>query len=248
MRYARPNILSVKHNWHYVGVTHEYLTPDPDTPPAVLLPIEIETHPVRTNKTPEKCQKDADLLLEALKDEPNNSRYVFYLAQSYRDSLQPEKSIEWYTKRATMGGWYEEVWYSLFQIAELKVRINAPEWEVMGAYINAFDYNPNRAEALGALARYLRLRQRYHSALMFAEKAVNTPMPDEKLFLETSYYKWLNLDEFAVAAYWTGHFREAAAACEQLLKATPPSEHERIKKNRQFSLDRIASAGPQGVK
>ena len=243
MRYARPNILSVKHNWHYVGVTHEYLTLEPDQPPAVLLPIDVETHPVRTNKTPEKCQLDADLLSAALKDEPDNARYVFYLAQSYRDSMQPDKAIEWYGKRASMGGWYEEVWYSLFQIGELKARTGAPEHEIIGAYLNAFDYNPRRAEALGALARWLRQKQRYHSALMFAERALATPQPDEKLFVETSYYTWLNLDEFAVAAFWCGRFADAAKACDKLLKVAPPQEHERIAKNRQFSLDKL---GPQG--
>ena len=176
-------------------------------------------------------------------DEPDNARYVFYLAQSYRDSMQPDKAIEWYGKRASMGGWYEEVWYSLFQIGELKARTGAPEHEIIGAYLNAFDYNPRRAEALGALARWLRQKQRYHSALMFAERALATPQPDEKLFVETSYYTWLNLDEFAVAAFWCGRFADAAKACDKLLKVAPPQEHERIAKNRQFSLDKL---GPQG--
>ena len=39
-------------------------------------------------------------------------RYAFYTAQSYRDADMPEKAIEWYAKRANLGGWYEEVYYS----------------------------------------------------------------------------------------------------------------------------------------
>ncbi len=36
-------------------------------------------------KIQKKYLKDALVLEEAVKEEPNNSRYVFYLAQSYRD-------------------------------------------------------------------------------------------------------------------------------------------------------------------
>jgi len=123
--YGRPNILSVKHNWHYVGVTHEYLTAQPDNPSVVVLPLTLQTNIERTNKTPEKCALDAELLENALLTEPDNARYIFYAAQSYRDSSQLEKAIEYYTRRACMGGWYEECFYALFQVAELKVRWNS---------------------------------------------------------------------------------------------------------------------------
>ena len=240
MMYTRPSVISPLHNWHYVGVTHEYLTAHPDDPPIVTLPIRLETYHTRTNKPVSKCLEDVRLLEEALEKEPGNSRYQFYLAQSYRDSMQLEKAIEAYTKRATMGGWYEEVWYSLFQIGEIKVKLNAPEPEIMYAYLIAYEYNPRRSEPLGALARYLRLRQKFRTSLIFSEMALRIPIPNEMLFLETIYYQWLNLDEFSVCAYWTGRYQEAIKASDILLQVAPPDQHERIKKNREFSLAKLA--------
>src|SRR5208282_257231 len=132
--YARPNILSSRHTWKYVGVTHEYLAAS-ENPPRVQLPITLETNPARTDKTPEKCALDAKLLEEGLIAEPENSRYRFYLAQSYRDCGQIEKAIGNYEMRAKAGGWFEEVWYSLFQVALLKEQMKSPEEEVIAAYL-----------------------------------------------------------------------------------------------------------------
>ena len=66
------------------------------------------------NKNPDKYKKDAEVLLKGLEEEPNNERYVFYLAQSYMDDRQYENSNKYYLKRFEMGGWPEEQYYSLY--------------------------------------------------------------------------------------------------------------------------------------
>ena len=58
----------------------------------------------------DKFERDIRLLTEALKEEPDNVRYWFYLAQSYRDAGQTKKAADAYAKRAEMGGWDEEAW------------------------------------------------------------------------------------------------------------------------------------------
>jgi hypothetical protein len=153
IRYTRPNLLSVKHIWLYIGVTHEYLY-SPDSPRQELLPLTLVTHPTRCNKAPEKCAEDARILEEALVTEPDNSRYVFYLAQSYRDSLQFEKAIEMYKKRATMGGWAEELFISLLRVAQLSEGRRTFR-EVAEAYTKAYEARPQRAgEVFSSLARF----------------------------------------------------------------------------------------------
>ena len=44
----------------------------------------------------------------ALEEDPENARHVFYLAQSYRDVGNLAQAMEWYEKRANLGGWDEE--------------------------------------------------------------------------------------------------------------------------------------------
>lgn len=151
--YTRPNLLNVKHNWHYVGVTHEYLTA-PECPEMVMLPLTITTNPERATKTPEKCAEDARLLEQGLIAEPNNTRYRFYLANSYKDCGEKEKAIENYKKRVTMGGWVEEVYISLLRIAQLSEGLKTFP-EVCDAYKVANEFRPQRAgETLRNLARY----------------------------------------------------------------------------------------------
>ena len=65
----------------------------------------------------DKFERDIRLLDEALEKEPDNRRYWFYLAQSYRDAGQTAKAAEIYAKRAEMGGWDEEAWYARLQEA-----------------------------------------------------------------------------------------------------------------------------------
>jgi glycosyltransferase involved in cell wall biosynthesis len=243
--YSRPNLLSAKHSWHYVGVTHEYLTSFPDHPKVVNLACSMITHPSRATKTPEKCAKDAELLEAALIKEPDNSRYWFYAAQSYRDSGNIPKAIKYYEKRSQLGGWEEEVFYSLYQVAKLKELLNDiySDDDIALAYIKAYEYRPSRGpEALGSLARFLRGKRRFALGTMVAERAKNTPFPNDLLFVDTSYYKWRALDEFAIASYWVGRFEESVHACNELLKRVPEEEKERIINNRQYSVDRLGGA------
>lgn len=44
------------------------------------------------------------------------TRYLFYLAQSWRDAGEPDKAIAAYIRRAAMGGWEEEVFYARYQV------------------------------------------------------------------------------------------------------------------------------------
>lgn len=72
--------------------------------------VKVYTDSARSQA--EKFAADAAVLEAALIDEPDNERYVFYLAQSHRDSRQPQAALARYHQPATMGRWVEEAWYS----------------------------------------------------------------------------------------------------------------------------------------
>ena len=122
----RNQIFKIESNWYYVGVLHEYAATDVPNPKIAKLEgnYKINARTVGARNvgiTPiEKYSKDAITLEQALEKEPDNSRYWFYLAQSYFDSQQWEKSENAYMKRAQMGGWPEEVYYSLYRVAICK--------------------------------------------------------------------------------------------------------------------------------
>lgn len=240
MHYMRPNIIPTTQPWKYVGVTHEYLY-SPVELKQENTNLVLDTDPSRATKSPERCLEDAALLEEALKTEPNNARYMFYLAQSYKDAGEHFKALEFYHARAAMGGWYEEVWYSLFTAARLMAALNFTEIDVTEAYVRAHDSNPRRAETLGELAHYLQVRTKRALAYAFSSIAKDIPATDQKLFVDPSFAEWRNLDEYAVACYWMGKYQESLQANEKLLKSgtLPASEKGRIENNMKFSLRKI---------
>ena len=59
------------------------------------------------NLDPQKYLKDAQVLAKGLEQEPTNSRYMFYLGQSYHNAGLLDKAIEAYDQRINAGGWAE---------------------------------------------------------------------------------------------------------------------------------------------
>jgi hypothetical protein len=237
----RNQIFKTGIGWKYVGVLHEYAHCEKQ--PLHQEKIEGDYYlEARTlgqerngNVTPvEKYSKDAELLVEALKTEPNNSRYQFYLAQSYFDSQQWDKAIDAYYKRVEMGGWEEECYYSLFRIALCEISKESPWTVVQQKFLDAYDYRPCRAEPLHAIARFLRMNGRPRAAYLFAKEAAQIPYPQQDiLFIDTNVYKWMALDELAATAFYVHDYNTGLQACEILLKQNrlPESEVERNQKN-----------------
>jgi glycosyltransferase involved in cell wall biosynthesis len=227
--------------WRYTGVVHEVIVCDePYTTEPLRGPVVWGYFDSARNApgAVAKYANDARVLEAALVDDPENARYVFYLAQSYRDAEMIPKAIEAYERRATMGGWDEEVFYSLYQIAVLGDRLGVERPLVVYAYLRAYEFRPRRAEPLRALAAHFRNTSDWSQAELFARAAAAIPRPDDLLFVEDSVYSWHALDELAIAAYWLGKREEAQALNRRLLSEgkLPAGERERVEKNLAFAI------------
>lgn len=238
----RTQIFKASAKWEYRGVLHEYPAPTAtDTPNLQKIEgnynVNARTLGARNvGITPvEKYKRDAEMLEKALIDEPNNTRYQFYLAQSYFDSQQWEKSLDAYKKRAEMGGWSEEVYYSLYRVAICRAMLDRPWPEIQASFMDAYNYRPIRAEPLVHIAQVL--RQKYNqpaAAFIYARQAAEMPLPEgEILFVPDAIYKFVALDELGATAYAAGRPELGYLACKKLLDENrlPPSEVERIQQN-----------------
>src|SRR5205085_246085 len=177
----------------------------------------------------EKYKKDARVLEAALREEPHNERYAFYLAQSYRDSQQLEKAVAAYDRRAKMGGFDQEVYWSHLQAGRIARGLGHPVPELIDRFLRAYDARPSRVEALGDLAALCREGSRWASALLYAEKGLATPPAEDVLFAEPEWHRWRLLDEQSIALYWLGRHEESLAVCDQLLAGgqVPANQVER---------------------
>lgn len=225
--------------WGYKGVIHEFIycktkesyrTKRIDYSDAH---INARTSGNRSTEDPtHKYEKDANVLSKALEDTKGLLvRYTFYTAQSYYDAGIPDKALEFYKARTTLGGWCDEVYYSLYRIALIEQTENS--------YLEAYKHSPHRAEPLHALARMLRLKNDFKSAYAYAKLAKHIPAPDSSsLFVSQSVYDWEIDDELAISAFWLGYRTECKTLCEQLMinDKVPENQLERIEKNLSFCL------------
>jgi len=219
-RYERTQLINNHLNWRWEGVVHEIVRCEDAKSCAIMPNVRnfIRAHEGNRSADPLKYEKDAAILEKAMLKEPNNSRYQFYLAQSYRDCAQYEKSIENYDKRIRMGGWDQEIFWSIYQIAKMQQILNKPSDTYMQNYYKAFAYRSTRAEPLYYIAQNLRNQKKFHEAYAITSLALRMPMPDDILFIENWIYEWGLLMEHSVSAFWIGNYSEALNASITLLQ------------------------------
>lgn len=211
-------------NWSSICVTHEYwgfkegdLPADYPRKDQTLTTLQIDDRNDGGCKS-DKYERDIRLLTQGLVDEPNNERYMFYIAQSYKCIGDFKKSIEWYQKRIQAGGWYEEVWYSHYMIAECYKDMG--NWtKALKWYFKAFQNHAGRAEPLYEMAKYYRVIGQQELGYLFAKMALTIPYPEEdKLFISHIVYDYEALHEVAICGFYTRqHKGDGFDACEQLI-------------------------------
>tara|TARA_R100000008_G_scaffold63033_1_gene40275 strand:- start:288 stop:1607 length:1320 start_codon:yes stop_codon:yes gene_type:complete len=235
--------------WEYVGVLHEYAQIKDIHPQEMRIVkwegdyfVEARTLGARNVGIDpiEKYSRDAEILESALTNEedpyyePENVRYQFYLAQSYFDSQQWEKSLEAYQKRADMGGWEEEIWFSYFRIAIIRAIMGASWPEIKEAYLEAYNFRPTRAEPLYEISRAYRSMDKPRLGYLYAKIGVEIPYPQtDILFIAQDVYEWKMMDEFGSTAFYANDFTNGYQACKLLVESNrfPESERERITQN-----------------
>ncbi|MBC8443015.1 MAG: glycosyltransferase [Proteobacteria bacterium] len=237
-------------SWMYEGVLHEFPRLKENRAPQLQKlfgdwSVEARTLGARNvGQTPvEKYTKDAIMLEEAIIEEPNNSRYQFYLAQSYFDSHQYEKAIESYKKRAEMGGWEEETYFSLYRIGLCNMLLDKPMETVIMAMTNAWNFRPIRAESLHELSRYLRMKEQPRLAYLYAKMASGIKFPEwDILFVNKDVYDFMVLDELSATAFYVHEFDEGLRYTRKLLSLKLPDGY---KERLRINLEQYEAANKQ---
>ncbi|MHC1948916.1 glycosyltransferase [Bradyrhizobium sp. UFLA06-06] len=246
IQYQRTQLVRNALPWCYRGVLHEFLACDAANSSGHLPIFVRRNHDGARRRDPNTYRRDAAILEAALQTEADpfmRSRYTFYLAQSWRDCGEQQKALSRYLERAELGFWIEEAFYSLYKAASLKQALGFPAQEIIESYQRAADFLPNRAEALHGASRFCRLAGRFEEGYRLAQRGIDIPLPASGLFVENWIYRYGLLDELAVNAYWSGHYKESMAACRQLLSGPhlPAADRARVEENEQFAREKLAA-------
>lgn len=252
MKYSRPLIFDNNYKWRFRGVLHEFADLDE--------PGERHTQLINGNywiesgkigsrsKDTMKYQKDADILEKAYYKEVEENgdlqaRYAFYCAQSYRDARILDKSLEWYTKRTTLGNYQEEVYLSYLFGGRIMIALDKPENEIEEFLLQGWESMKVRSECLHALALYFRNKKKFSKAYLYASTGVKIPYPHQcQLFVEKDIFDWKLKDECAISAFYTGRHMECFKLNAKLLQLF---YDRRIVENMQFCLPQLTENATQ---
>ena len=208
-RFSYKNVRIVKNNMEikYWGVTHEVInTPDG----AKYSQIERSTFFIDDigdgGAKADKFERDIRLLTQGLVEKPNNDRYTFYLANSYRDSGNREKAIEMYKKRIANGGWFDEVWHSYYSIGRCYNWLGQPH-SAIAYWLLAYDYFPKRLENIYEIIHYYRNESKHKLAYEFYRIAQEQLKGVDKskidyLFLQNDVYDYKIDYEYSIVGYY----------------------------------------------
>lgn len=207
-------------NWKWIGVLHETIQNAKPHTLDVMKDVHVLLSGDVGNRSadPDKYLKDAKVLEAALQKEPENSRYVFYLAQSYLNVKDYPKALQYYEQRSKMGGFEEEVFISLYGIAQLKYEIEKDGEKYVQDLLKAFLFRPKRAESIHAMADHFIRSKNYFMGYLTAKLGVDIPMPPDSLWVERWVYEWGMLHQYAFCAARLGLHEEAGRLYSKLLK------------------------------
>lgn len=220
MTYYRAGLVKSSLPWKWKGVLHEEILCPQAMKPEVLagvVNVSITEQGARW-QDPDKYLKDAQILENGLKNEPKNSRYVFYAALSYSKAKKYDIALDYFERRIEMGGLEEEVFYSMLNKARIEEALNRPVETFTKSYTDAYLYRPTRAEPLYFLAHYyIGIGNRF-LGYIYSKLGLEIAYPKDILFVLHDIYDTGLLLQFVDCSYAIGKYQESLQASEKLLK------------------------------
>ena len=246
--YNRNAFLNVNYDWEWVGPCHSYLrlnegkVSHAGVREDIIVKVNTDGNSWGNSTVEElkiKYMTKAQILEDYLEKDPS-PRWVFYIANSYKDAFEYEKAIEWYEKRLEMEGYWEEKYMSQLYIGDCLIKLGAESKDIIHKLSLCSKLDPNRAEHLYKIALLYQKEGNWQMSYMITkfatEKVHNNPYPKSSLFIDNDVYTWKMLDVHSLNCYRMGYKGEVMQIIHFLQYAmennnVPDYHLKRIEKN-----------------
>ncbi|MGC2310065.1 MAG: glycosyltransferase [Candidatus Babeliaceae bacterium] len=162
-------------------------------------------------KSAQRWHRDLEILLKEYEKKPHDPRTLFYIGQTYECLGELKKAFDFYEKRRTQSGSYEESFETLYRLGRVTNILAATDtsftWEqAFNYYIQAYTLMPHRAEPLVAIADHY-----WPSCIplcfLFARRAVELPYPtNDTLFIDKALYEYDRYELLSRCAWHVGEY------------------------------------------
>ena len=232
--YYNIRLVKNRHGWRYFQVVHEYIKciyRDPkreDHPQEVKVPPPMVIYQDRTmddDRSMRRFTRDEEMLSKEHKKNPDDSRVIFYLAQTYQCLGKLEECLFYSKKRLEQGGFEEEIFHSLLKCGAC-THVLTKDWHAsMMWYLRAYEQS-GRVEPLIKIADHYRIEKKWDIAYMFAKQASECVFPEKALlFVDNGmyeYYRWFILA--VICTFLPTKFEEGKKAILEAVKHTRDKE------------------------
>jgi predicted O-methyltransferase YrrM len=131
-------------------------------------------------RTMERKHLDLKLLFEEIEEDPHDPRAYYYLAQTYNILEDYEKAFFYFNKRCEIinTGFLQERVDAAFERARIaNFKLNKPWTECEKLYLNCYNIDVSRPEALYFIGAHYYLENNYEEAFPYLKKAFEIGFP-----------------------------------------------------------------------
>jgi len=225
-----PRLVNAKLPWKWLGVLHEYICCDFPTSGDVLNKISYNyLGGGARSRDPARIEKDITVLKSGLVKEPQNRRYLYYLATTCETGNRIEEAVEWFKKRASHPneGDPDEVFLSLYGMGRLYQQLNMHENLVLSSFVKAYTFLPTRIEPLFYILSILLKQDRLDEAYDLGSKAILLPKRGNFQLTDHWIEDYGVLALYAEICFKKGLYKEALWAIRDLLDFASLPDHLR---------------------
>lgn len=242
-KYFNIRFIKNRKGWRYKGVVHEWLesplVSGQEAKYLITVDTEIELYQNRmydAEKSFKRFEKDRLLLLEEVKNNPSDSRSLYYLAQTCENLGLKEEAIMYSKLRIEQEGYIDEKFHSYMRIAQCSIFLNHSWYDILGWYTRAIE-EFNRVEPYVQIANHYAVQKIWPLCYMYAFASCKLKYPTNTLlFVDNRMYEYTRYRLVAIAGFYVEEYEEGEKASHIILKTNiDPIEDKKIL---QFYLDK----------
>jgi glycosyltransferase involved in cell wall biosynthesis len=179
--------------------------------------VVFQNRMLDNTKTLKRFQRDAVMLYDDWLSDPEETRTLFYLAQTFDHMGDPQRGYLWYQKRVDpvreLKGFSEESLHAHMRLGKLAQRIGMEDEIAERHYWNAIEFSMKHfngrvlLEPVMLLVKILDSRKEFAQAFQLLKGIMDEPYPVHmNLFVDATAYKYLRYHWMGRVGWYVGQY------------------------------------------
>ena len=225
VEYCSNRIIKSDKNLRYIFKIHEVLNPENNI--NVCIPknsayiYDYKTENMN-NRTLSRKMYDLDILFQEYKDDPNQPRHLYYIAQTYNLLENHEKAFEFFKKRVEHEnkGFLEEKVDASFELARLaNFKLNYSWDDCIDLYMKSYELDKRRPEPYYFIGIGYLFREQKEKAFNYIKLAFELNYPDTQYSMKPTLCFHFIPKFLAQLSFEFNDYKTGLESCERYLNS-----------------------------